>query len=221
MSSHPYPSISSGARRLAFATLVPLVLALGACVTINVYFPAAAAEQAADRIIDQVYGAQGRPPATPPASGDKRSDLRPGAPSPEARLLAVAVTALDLVVPAAAAAPAPDLNVSTPAIRALVASMEGRHAALAPYYGSGAVGLTDDGMVEVREQNAIPLAERNAVRKLVADENADRGALYAEIAKANGNPGWLADIRNTFARRWIEKAQPGWWYRQGSGWKQK
>ncbi len=36
-----------------------LVLALtqapAACVTINVYFPAAAAERAADRIIDEVY----------------------------------------------------------------------------------------------------------------------------------------------------------------------
>ena len=29
--------------------------ALSACVTINVYFPAAAAERAADRIIDEVY----------------------------------------------------------------------------------------------------------------------------------------------------------------------
>jgi len=30
-------------------------LALGACVTINIYFPAAAAERAADRIIDEVW----------------------------------------------------------------------------------------------------------------------------------------------------------------------
>jgi hypothetical protein len=28
---------------------------LGACVTINIYFPAAAAEQAADRIIEEVW----------------------------------------------------------------------------------------------------------------------------------------------------------------------
>ena len=28
---------------------------LGACVTINIYFPAAAAEKAADRIIDEIY----------------------------------------------------------------------------------------------------------------------------------------------------------------------
>jgi len=31
-------------------------LTLGACVTINVYFPAAAAAKAADRIIDEVWG---------------------------------------------------------------------------------------------------------------------------------------------------------------------
>ena len=30
-------------------------LALSACVTINIYFPAAAAERAADRIIDEVW----------------------------------------------------------------------------------------------------------------------------------------------------------------------
>ena len=35
--------------------LFPLMaLALSACVTINIYFPAAAAEKAADRIIDEI-----------------------------------------------------------------------------------------------------------------------------------------------------------------------
>lgn len=36
--------------------VVPLAaLALSACVTINIYFPAAAAEKAADKIIDEVW----------------------------------------------------------------------------------------------------------------------------------------------------------------------
>ncbi|QID17399.1 hypothetical protein G3580_06895 [Nitrogeniibacter mangrovi] len=37
--------------------LIPAVLvaSLSACVTINIYFPAAAAEKAADRIIDEVW----------------------------------------------------------------------------------------------------------------------------------------------------------------------
>lgn len=33
-------------------------LALSACVTINIYFPAAAAEKAADKIIDEVWQLQ-------------------------------------------------------------------------------------------------------------------------------------------------------------------
>lgn len=37
------------------AVLVAGVLALAGCVTINIYFPAAAAEKAADRIIDEVW----------------------------------------------------------------------------------------------------------------------------------------------------------------------
>lgn len=34
---------------------VPAALLLPACVTINIYFPAAAAEKAADKIIDEVW----------------------------------------------------------------------------------------------------------------------------------------------------------------------
>lgn len=42
-------------------------LSLAACVTINIYFPAAAAERAADRIIDEVW--QLKPDAAKPHSG--------------------------------------------------------------------------------------------------------------------------------------------------------
>jgi hypothetical protein len=35
--------------------LIPAALVLSACVTINIYFPAAAAEKAADKIIDEVW----------------------------------------------------------------------------------------------------------------------------------------------------------------------
>ena len=42
-------------------------LSLAACVTINIYFPAAAAERAADRIIDEVW--QLKPDAVKPQGG--------------------------------------------------------------------------------------------------------------------------------------------------------
>lgn len=40
---------------LRAATVLLPMLALAGCVTINIYFPAAAAERAADRIIDEVW----------------------------------------------------------------------------------------------------------------------------------------------------------------------
>ena len=52
---------------------------------------------------------------------------------------------------------------------------------------------------------------------LVGVENADRVALYKEIARANGKPEWEAEIRNTFAQRWIEKASPGWYVQDAQG----
>ncbi|MBM4219931.1 MAG: DUF1318 domain-containing protein [Gammaproteobacteria bacterium] len=132
----------------------------------------------------------------------------------------VLLAALDFVIPAAHAQA--DIDISSPAIRALTASMRGRAAQLDPFFTSGAVGLTADGLVEVRDANAVALADRNKLKKLVADENADRGSLYREIATANGNPGWEADIRSTFAERWIANARTGWYYKTSAGaWQQK
>lgn len=189
--------------------------ALSACVTINVYFPAAAAEKAADKIIEGVWG-PGEAPADKPT--EKKTSSLLGDMS--RALVYVAGNALDLLIPAAQAQSA-DLNISTPAIRQLTASMEARHAELKKYYDSGAVGLTSNGLIDVRDLNLVPLPERTLVRKLVADENADRNNLYREIASANNHPEWEADIRATFAQRWIQRAASGWYYQDGGTWKQK
>ncbi len=119
-------------------------------------------------------------------------------------------------------ASAADLEINTPAIAAIKSSMQSRHAQLEPHYASGAVGLTRDGLVAVRDANAVPLKDRQALNALVAAENKDRNALYKEIAVANQNPQWESDIRNTFAQKWVEKARAGWWYQGASGgWAQK
>ena len=116
---------------------------------------------------------------------------------------------------------AADLEVNTPGVNAIKASMQARHAQLAAYYASGAVGLTADGMIELRDAGSVPLAARQTVNALVAAENQDRDALYAEIANANAHPEWKAEIRSTFAQRWIQRAQRGWWVMSGNGWTQK
>lgn len=202
-----------------------LMALLAACVTVNVYFPAAAAEKAADQIIDQVTGSgstQGSNQSQKPQSSTQQPRATEFADSASAILLAAAGNVLELLVPAANAQAAANLDVNTPEVRAVTSSMQARFGQLKPYMDSGAVGLTADGHVEVRDANAVPLAERARVKGLVAEENRDRDTLYSEIAKANGHPEWKSDIQNTFARRWIERASAGTFYQDaGGGWKQK
>jgi uncharacterized protein YdbL (DUF1318 family) len=202
-------------KRVLSLTVLGLLLVVAACVTINVYFPAASAQKAADRIIDDVIGAGARkdqPAAAPAPQSRSDSLLRlPGR---------LALGLLDALIPAAQAQQA-DIDISSPEIQRIKASMEARSAALRPYLGSGAIGFGADGLVAQRDANLIPLPERNTARTLIAGENADRAALYAQIASANGHPEWEAQIRQTFAARWIAKAQAGWWVQDGGSWKQK
>jgi len=185
---------------------------LGSCVTINVYFPAAAAEQAADRIIQNVLGA-------PPENGTSQSDN--GAPVQDDGVRAQErgrLSLLDLLIPAAHAQSGADLEIDTPAIRALEQRMRDRQqAVLAPHFATGALGFGQDGLVAVRDRTALPLAARRGVEAEVEAENQDRQALYREIAVANGHPEWEDDIRRTFARRWIAMAPAGWYYQNEQG----
>lgn len=113
---------------------------------------------------------------------------------------------------------AADIEINSPAISSIKSSMQARHNQLAPFYGNGAIGLTKDGWIAVKDASVLPLKDRGGLNSLVSAENSDRNALYKEIAVANGHPEWEAEIRSTFAQRWIQKAQSGWWVQEGSGW---
>lgn len=185
-------------------------LLLTACVTINIYFPAAAAEKAADEIIKDIQNVT--PEKTEPDA--RLSDWQVAA----FRLLDEAINA---AIPSAQAADA-DLTIDSPDIRQLRARMESRFASLQPYYGLGYIGIQADGLLTVRSAANVPLKDRNQVSKLVAAENADRQNLYQAIANANGHPEWITQIKSTFASRWVSNAQPGWWYQTANGtWKQR
>ncbi|WP_245652588.1 YdbL family protein [Methylophilus rhizosphaerae] len=135
------------------------------------------------------------------------------------KALLLAVCAAGLVsLPAQAAA---DLDVNTPAVAAVKASMQSRHQQLLPYYQSGAVGLTADGFIAVKEAGLVPLSQRSAFTALVKDENADRAKLYQGMAAANGHPEWEGEIQRTFAQRWVDKAQSGWFVQRDGQWIRK
>lgn len=193
----------------AAAALSVLVLTASGCVTINVYFPEAQAEEAADQFIGGVWGeesAQATEEETVPPEENPQS-ARAGL--------------LDFFFPAAHAQS--DITMSTPAIESIQQRMKERFdTQLRQYYESGAIGLTNDALVAVRDLSAVPLSERNKVNQVVAAENADRRAVYREVAVANNHPEWEDRIREIFARKWIEEARSGWWYQNDSGdWVQK
>ena len=194
--------------RLLFASAAVLLVG---CVTINIYFPEAAAQEAADRIIDEVRGAQGAEASGAWLHFDRKKT---------SGLAIAAVGFLNFVVPVAHAQA--DFDASSPATRALEQSLKARFPKLKPYLDAGAVGLTAAGVLDIRDRNAIALVQRNTVRQLVTDQNADWEGLYKEIARVNGHPEWVGQIRKVFAQRWVAKATRGWYYRDASGaWNQK
>jgi uncharacterized protein YdbL (DUF1318 family) len=200
-------------RKTIAGVMVLLALFAVACVTINVYFPEAAAEEAADRIIDKVRGKD--------APDDTTSSVPPGG-DRDAPLLARFASGVGSFLISDARAQAPvNFDKPSPEKQALEDSLANRFRELRPYFDAGAIGHTDSGLVDFRDRSLVPLKDRNRVVQLVAAQNNDWNALFAEIARLNGHPEWQDSIRRTFAERWVAKADPGWYYRENGQWKQK
>ena len=199
-------------RKIAISLSVLVTLFVVACVTINVYFPEAAAVEAADRIIDKVRGEESDGPTgrLQPDHGDRPSFV-----------YAVASGLGRVLISEASAQEPIDFDKPSAEKTALENSLAARFPALRPYLDSGAVGLTDSGLLEIRDRNLVSLKDRNTVVQLVAAQNNDWNALYAEIARLNNHPEWQDSIRRTFAERWVAKADRGWYYREGGTWMQK
>jgi uncharacterized protein YdbL (DUF1318 family) len=195
-------------RSLKAVVIASGLLVLAACVTINVYFPAAAAERAAEQFVGDVLG-------EPEKEGKLFRRLNPM----DVPLL---YAALDFLVPSAEAQQ-PEIDINTPQINAIKARMAQRQRdTLNSLFDAGAIGFSNDGLVEIRDRSAVALNERRSLESAVADENRDRKAVYREIAVANGHPEWEKDIQDTFAREWVANARKGWYYQNASGaWVQK
>jgi len=185
-----------------------LVFFASACVTVNIYFPAAAVERAADQIVKETWGGPAKP-ATP-------------VPQPQSRSLFSPNRFLTLSFVSEAFAQDADINVTNPAIRALKESIKNRSNAIKPYMDRGNIGIAQDGLLAIRSADGLNLKERAEANQLIDAENKDREALYAEIAKANGIPKEnIPKIKSIFAKSWIDQAQPGWWIQSNGNWQKK
>src|SRR5687768_10049470 len=121
-------------RRVLPLKIALLSLLVAACVTINVYFPAAAADKAADQYWNDVT--KGGAPQSPP-----QSNLGPAQRDEFVVTLADVVgNVLNTLVPAANAQDADAaLNVSSPAVSRIKSSMAARFGEIEKFFASGAV----------------------------------------------------------------------------------
>jgi len=165
-------------KKINTALIISTLFLLAACVTINVYFPAANEEGSLFDPIDLL----------------------------EETLLLAATGVFDMLVPSAHAQQA-EIDINTPQINSIKARMAQRQrSSLNSLFDAGAVGFSMDGLITIRDRSAVPLSERRSLESVVADENRDRKAVYREIAVANGHPEWEQDIKETFAREWVRNA---------------
>lgn len=181
-----------------------LVLTVISCVTINIYFPAEELRGAADKIVNEVWGDQ-----------NGTDNISPQTPENPGSSL------LNLLRPTNAFA-AQDINVSTPAIRAIKTSIKNRSDKLIDFLKAGNVGLSHVGLLKVRNTKGLNLKQKGLINKLVKAENQDRKRLYKEIASANGFPNKAGDVQKIFADSWRKQARKGWYLEKFDGsWGQK
>ena len=138
-------------RKLKSPFLLALgTLALAACVTINVYFPAAEAQEAAAEFVDKVIGDE--------AKKDEPAPVKPPQASLQPRFNPMSFLISD------AQAQTVDITIRTPAIQAIQARMAERFQnSLEAHFDSGALGFGSDGLVAVRDATKVALKDRVAV----------------------------------------------------------
>jgi len=192
-----------------------IIFFVTSCVTINIYFPAAAVEKAADKIVDEVWGEGGR--QQPEDEGTLQKE------EPRSSIMNSMRFAISLMGPDAAYAQDADINITTPAIRTLKESIKQRSESIKPFMDSGNAGIGNDGLIVIRNSDGLNLKDKARLIRLIAAENDERNALYSEIAKANKfSPDKIPDIKSIFAGSWIDNARSGWWIQDSGGnWKQK
>lgn len=187
----------------SMAALMALLF-LAACVTVNIYFPAAEVSRTADQIVEDVY-----------AAPEGENNAPQGAPSSSlTRMLA------SLLSPAVAHAQQ-ETTVSNAAIRGLKDQIAQNHQQLVPFYNSGNVGVASDGSLVLRNNDGLSVQQVASVQRIIAADNAARRNLYAEVARAL-NTTETGRVQAVFARTWRDKAQSGWWIQEDNGaWRQK
>jgi uncharacterized protein YdbL (DUF1318 family) len=179
-----------------------------AVITVNVYFPTEAIEDAAEKIIDEIQGEDDSLSKTD--NSDQQSFFQKSVP-------------FNFFGNSTVYAGEINLNLTTPAIRKLVDSMKSRNAKIMKFKDKGTIGETNNGLLAVRNMDGLGGEEIRTVKRLLRAENNDREALYKELAAANKiDPADIDKVKSIFAKTLKSKAKPGHWHHDAKGnWVQK
>jgi uncharacterized protein YdbL (DUF1318 family) len=182
--------------------LVGLTVFVAACVTVNIYFPAAEVKQAAEDIVKDVRGQQ-------PGDKGQLQDMEES-PTSWLRLYGLAYAANELTV-------------SNATIRQLKARMRQRYPGIVPYLKSGVAGEGADGLLKIRGLGGLGLRQKAEVKRIVSAENNDRMALYRSVAQSLNIPAsQIARVQAIFAQEWQKTAPTGTFIEISPGnWKKK
>jgi len=185
-------------KKLNFLLVSSVFLFVTACVTINVYFPAAEAEDAAAKIVNKIIGEDDN--EEPVGENPQGFNFNP----------------LNFFISAAHAEV--NINISSPAIVDITNRMKERYdSSLKTYLDNAVIGFSNQGFIEILDAKSLGLKDRQKAKKLVADENRDRKALYRELAVANGHADWEESIQNVFVKTWRDQAHSGWKFQDAEG----
>ena len=150
-----------------------MVFMIISCVTVNVYFPEAAVQAAADKFVEKVKsGAGDNKP-----KNDKSS----------------------MWIPFFSVADAAETSIRTdsPKVKALEQKIIANYKILLPHIQSGAIYETDEGYLQARGDLDAK------TRSILNQHNEDRKAVYTEILRHNNLPtGELSRIEKIFGRSW-------------------
>lgn len=211
------------------------LLAACAIITVNVYFPEKAVKEAYKSLDDMLLKNSDKQPAT-----DKQPALekQPGAePAPvEAKPQSSLMNDLPSIsfsaVAHAAESGADELTVELAAMPEVVKAydeMSKRLPRLSALFDNGAVGLTSQGLVAVRDKTKVTAQDE----ALINLENQNRKTVVSSMAKAilkinkvkeskAALDQVLGKAAATYAETRRDAAKPGWWYQLPNGrWLQK
>ena len=129
---------------------------VAACVTVNIYFPAAEVQKAADKIVGEIR--EGETDEAPtkeiPAEGEDMESWIPRGLPDSAVFVKVAYAKMDI-------------DLTTPAIRSLKESLKKRFPMLKPFYEAGRIGETNRGELAIRDLQDLGLKDKSQLLRLV------------------------------------------------------